>query len=225
MKRILVIEDDDELARGLVDNLALEGYEVERSSTGMGGLALALGWHPDLLLLDLMLPDVDGFSLCRDLAGRGLAPIIILTGRSCEADKVRGLQLGADDYITKPFSVLELLARISMVLRRADGDRLPAGQVRFAQIVVDLDRQRVERNGVLVPLTQKEMELLRLLLSHPDHAFTRDELLRLVWGYIEAPLTRTVDTHVARLRNKLEDDPHKPRYIQTVYGTGYAFKP
>ena len=222
MTRILIVEDNSDLAIGLQNNLEIEGHAVVVAADGPAGLHAVTSSAFDLVVLDLMLPGMDGYRVLREMRARDLTtPVLLLTARSEEADKVRGLQLGADDYITKPFSVLELLARVSMVLRRAHGDRLPARQARFAQIVVDFDRQRVERNGVLVPLTQKEMELLRLLLSHPDHAVTRDELLRLVWGYIEAPLTRTVDTHVAELRRKLEHDAANPRHIITVRKTGY----
>lgn len=225
LSRILIIDADVGLARNLGDSLAGESYDVERADHGAAGLSRAIDWRPDLVILDPALPDCDGFELCHDLAGRALAPIVLVSAGAGESDKIRGLDLGADDYVTKPFSIGELLARIRVVLRRHAGERPSSGTVRFAEVVVDLDLVLVHRAGVRVPFTQKEMDLLRFLLSHPRRVFTRDELLQVVWGFKNAPLTRTVDTHVARLRQKLEVDPHNPRHIQTVHGTGYTFAP
>ena len=213
------------MAWSLGDLLAFEGHDVERADRGAVGLSRALGWRPDLVILDPALPDMNGLDLCRDLAGRAVAPILIVSASAQESDKVRGLDLGADDYVTKPFLTGELLARIRVVLRRFPRERPANGTVRFADVVVDLDLAQVERGGLRVPFTQKEMDLLGFLLTHPRRVFTRDELLHVVWGFKEAPLTRTVDTHIARLRQKLEVDPHDPRHIQTVHGTGYVFAP
>ena len=223
LSRILIIDADVSLARSLGDLLAIEGHDVERADRGAVGFSRVLGRRPDLVILDPALPDMNGLDLCRDLAGRAVAPILIVSASAQEGDKVRGLDLGADDYVTKPFLTGELLARIRVVLRRFPADRPANGTVRFADVVVDLDLAQVERGGVRVPFTQKEMDLLAFLLTHPNRVFTRDELLHVVWGFKEAPLTRTVDTHIARLRQKLEADPHDPRNIQTVHGTGYVF--
>ena len=224
-RRILIIDDDRAVVYDLLERLAIEGYDVQHTHSGAVGMAMALGWRPDLVILALMLPDVDGFDLCRDLAGQAVAPIIILSVRARSEDKIRGLDIGADDYVTKPFSIGELLARIRAVLRRRPPGPPTTGTVRFADVVIDFDRGLVERGGARLPFTQKEMDLLRHLVSHPRRTFTRDELLHMVWGYQNAPLTRTVDTHVARLRQKLEADPHDPKHIQTIHGTGYVFTP
>jgi DNA-binding response OmpR family regulator len=224
-RRILIIDDDVALARVLLDNFAREGYDAQHARSGAGGLNYALGWRPDLVILELILPDLDGFDVCRDLTGSALGAMIVLSVRSSDRDKIRALDLGADDYVTKPFSVGELLARVRAVLRRVNGHRAGTLPVRFADVVVDFQQATITRAGIRVPFTQKELELLRFLLNHPGRVFTRDELLLMVWGYHEAPLTRTVDTHMARLRQKLEADPHNPRHLQTVYGTGYVFTP
>jgi len=171
-RRILIIDDDEGLTGVLRKSLIVEGYEVELACTGASGLVKVVDRPPDLVILDLILPDVDGFDLCRDLAGRAVAPIIILSARSQEVDKIRALNLGADDYMTKPFSFGELLARIRVVLRRVDPERLPTGTVRFANVLVNFDKMLVERGGVRVPFTQKEMDLLRFLLRHPRRLHT-----------------------------------------------------
>jgi DNA-binding response OmpR family regulator len=224
-RRILLIDDDCALARLLADNLAVEGYEAQHAASGASGLNHALAWRPDLVILDLLLPDIDGFAVCRDLTESTSTALIILSAQSGDEEKIRALDLGADDYVTKPFSIGELFARVRAVLRRVDGHRAGGAPVRFADVVVDFQQSTITRGGARVPFTQKELELLRFLLHHPGKVFTRDELLHMVWGYYEAPLTRTVDTHMARLRQKLEADPHNPRHLQTVYGTGYVFAP
>jgi len=224
-RRILIIEDDSSSVRALRDAFRAEGYDVDTVATGTAGLIRAVNWRPHLIILDLLLPDLDGFDLCRDLASRTVASIIIVSRSAEEADKVHGLEVGADDYVVKPFSMRELIARVHAALRRADGERPRLGYIRFADVAVDFDLGLVERAGAPVPCTQKEVELLRYLVMHPGRPFTRDDLLRAVWGYQVAPLTRTVDTHVARLRQKLEADPHDPRHIQTIHGTGYVFTP
>jgi two-component system alkaline phosphatase synthesis response regulator PhoP len=221
-RRILIIDDRPE--RELVEGLTFEGYDVESALDAGTGLEKALT-RPDLVILGLRSRDVGEFELCREITRRALAPVILLSTRSSPADKIYGFELGAEDYVTRPFVLGELLARIRVVLRRTEGERPPTDAVRFGDVVVDLGRGLVLRSGVRVPFTQKEFELLRFLICHPGRTFTRDDLLRTVWGFREAPLSRTVDTHIARLRHKLEVDPHDPRFIQTVYGLGYAFTP
>jgi two-component system alkaline phosphatase synthesis response regulator PhoP len=224
-RRILVIEDEAKLARVLRDNLVYEGFEVETAGDGTEGLRMLETFAPHLLLLDLMLPGLDGFEVCRRVARKpSRLPIIILSARSQDEDKVLGLELGADDYVTKPFSVRELLARVRAVFRRF-GELIPEGQLRIGGVIVDFDRSEIVRDGVAVPVTEKEIELLRFLVERPGRTITRDELLQGVWGYNEVTLTRTVDNFIARLRQKLADDSPRPRIIQTVYGTGYRFMP
>jgi two-component system alkaline phosphatase synthesis response regulator PhoP len=225
VRRVLIIEDDVGLQQELRSRLAGEGYEVDVAHDEAGGLEKALTWQPDIVVLDLGSGVAGDFGVCKEITGRALAPVIILSARSSPADKIRGFELGADDYLTKPFVMEELLARVRVVLRRTRRETAAADAVRFDDVVVDLEKGVVMRGGVPVAFAHKEFELLRFLVSHPGRAFTRDELLRTVWGFREAPLSRTVDTHIARLRQKLEVNPHDPRHIQTMYGTGYAFIP
>jgi DNA-binding response OmpR family regulator len=217
-KRILLVEDDPAMARVVSDNLALEGFEIRHASNGKDALEATGDFHPDLVLLDVMLPDTTGFELSGLLRRRGAA-LIFMTARGQKSDKVRGLDLGADDYVTKPFDIDELLARIRAVLRRSRSavDRLVLGE-----IIVDLKSQRVIAGTRRVALTRRECELLRYLGERQDRVVHRDELLREVWGYIDAPLTRSVDSAVARLRKKVEPDPHHPMFIHTVHGDGYC---
>jgi DNA-binding response OmpR family regulator len=224
--RILIVEDEPGLARLLAHNLQFEGYEVRVAAEGTAALHLADTFEPNLVILDLMLPGVDGFEVCRRLAARSLPiPVIILSARSLDQDKIRGLELGADDYVTKPFSLAELLARVRVVLRRFEGRSVPGGTMRVGNVDVDFDNCVIRRGGAAVPATQKELDLLRFFAGCAGRAVTRDEMLRAVWGYRDAPLTRTVDIFVARLRQKVEEDPQNPRHIRTVYGTGYRFTP
>lgn len=218
-KRILVVEDDAALARVLRDNLAFEGYDVECVADGTKVPERTREFAPDLVLLDLMLPGRDGFSLFPALRQRGTTPIIVLTARGQKADKLRGLHLGADDYVTKPFDLEELLARIHAVLRRfhPSGETLVLGE-----FVVDFQTRVASRSGQPVHLTHREFALLRYLAEHPSRVVYRDELLREVWGYPDAPLTRSVDNAVARLRKKIEPDAASPRFIHTVHGDGYC---
>ncbi len=225
MRRVLIIEDDIGLEQELRWILAREGYDVDAAHDEAVGLEKALTWQPDVVILGLKSGDLGEFGVCREITGRALAPVIILSARSSPADKIRGFELGADDYVTKPFVLEELLARVRVVLRRTRREGPAADAVRFEDVVIDLDKGVVMRGGAPVAFAHKEFELLRFLVSHPGRAFTRDELLRTVWGFREAPLSRTVDTHIARLRQKLEVNPHDPRHIQTMYGTGYAFIP
>ena len=217
--RVLVVEDDAALSRVLVDNLVIEGFDVRHSMTGNDAIKQAADFHPDLVLLDITLPDASGFDLCAVLRRRGAAALIILTARGQKADKLRGLNLGADDYVTKPFDIEELLARVHAVLRRAraEVDRLVLGDVN-----VDLQSQRATSGKQVVSLTRRECDLLRYLAARRDRVVYRDELLREVWGYPDAPLTRSVDSAVARLRKKIEPDPHHPLFIHTVHGDGYC---
>ena len=226
MKRILVVEDNPDLAYGLRNNLEIEGYEVDVVEDGTQGLARARVGGPDLIILDLMLPGMDGYRVLRALRDEGRRmPVLILTARGEEADKVRGLRLGADDYVTKPFGVLELLARVEALLRRTappgDGAGPPE---RFGVIEVIPASRSVLKSGKPVPLTPKEFDLLLALLHREGAVATRMELLTEVWGYSAAVLSRTVDTHVAELRRKLESDPAAPQHILTVRKAGYRLE-
>jgi DNA-binding response OmpR family regulator len=229
MSRILVIEDNADLAYGLRNNLEIEGYDVEIAADGNVGLLRARTGSPDLVILDLMLPGTDGFRVLRALRTEGRrVPVLVLTARGEEADKVRGLRLGADDYVTKPFGVLELLARVEALLRRARPalPSLPelAALERVGDIEVLPPSRQVRRRGADVNLTPKEYDLLVALLRRRGAVATRVELLTEVWGYDSGVQSRTVDTHVAELRRKLEDDPGRPRFLLTVRTTGYRLE-
>ncbi len=218
MTRILIVEDNADLALGLRNNLEIEGYDVTVSDNGVTGLHDFQSTHPDLVVLDLMLPAMDGYRVLREIRSSGSAvPVLLLTARSEETDKVRGLRLGADDYVTKPFGVLELLARIEALLRRSK----PAALFRFGAVEVDPERRTVHRDGVPVPLTPMEFDLLLALLRRNGAVVSRLDLLQEVWGHSAAVLTRTVDTHVAELRRKLERDPAVPQFIITARKAGY----
>ena len=224
MARILVIEDDPAILRGLADNLACESHDVLTAGDGERGYSLARSAKPELIVLDLMLPRMSGYELCRKLRAEHVAtPIVMLTARGDEADRVVGLDLGADDYITKPFSVRELLARIRAVLRRAQAQSVLPSELRFGNVTVDFRRYEARKEGRPVELTRKEFGLLRLLAARSGEAVTRDVLLNEVWGYDATPTTRTVDNHVASLRAKLEDTPSAPRHLFTVHGVGYKW--
>jgi DNA-binding response OmpR family regulator len=226
MTRILVVEDDPAILRGLSDNLRLESYDVVTAADGEAGDRLAHEAHPDLIVLDLMLPKLSGYELCRKLRSEGLTtPILMLTARGEEADRVLGLDLGADDYVTKPFSVRELLARIRALLRRAHPPRPLPDEVRFSDVVVDFRSYEAKKGGAAVDMTPKEFQLLRLLAARAGEVVSRGELLEEVWGYDTVPNTRTVDNHVASLRAKLEPDASATRHIQTVHAVGYKFVP
>jgi DNA-binding response OmpR family regulator len=218
-KRVLVVEDDDALARVLCDSLVIEGFAVERASDGGEATRFAAAFHPDLVLLDLMLPDTSGFELFGALRRRGATAIIVLTARGQKSDKLRGLKFGADDYVTKPFDIDELMARVHVVLRRA---RTNVEVLALGDATVDFAQQCIVRRGRSVPLSRRECEVIRYLAERHDRVVYRDELLREVWGYPESPITRSVDHAIARLRKKLEADPHHPRFIHTVHGNGYC---
>ena len=227
MSRILVIEDNTDLAFGLRNNLEIEGYEVETAGDGRAGLAAALAATRELIILDLMLPELDGFRVLRSLRDAGCrAPVLILTAKGEEADKVRGLKLGADDYVTKPFALLELLARVEALLRRGRSDRPAEPETeRFGDVEVRPRSRFVQRRGTAVELAPKEFELLLALIRARGDVVSRLQLLEQVWGYSAAAVTRTVDTHVAELRRKLEDEPSSPRHILTVRKAGYRLQP
>lgn len=230
MTSVLVIEDNPDLAFGLRNNLEIEGYEVEVAEDGRAGLARARALEPDLVILDLMLPGMDGYRVLHELRDEGrTVPVLILTARGEEVDKVRGFRLGADDYVTKPFGLLELLARVEALLRRTgrahgNGTQPGTGVERFGEIQLDVAARTVLRRGEPVPLTPKEFDLLLALIQRRGAVASRLDLLREVWGHRAAVLTRTVDTHVAELRRKLEDDPAKPRHILTVWKAGYRLE-
>jgi two-component system alkaline phosphatase synthesis response regulator PhoP len=222
-ERILIVEDEPDLLRGLELNIRAEGYTVLTARRGDEGLEHALRERPDLVLLDVMLPGLNGFDVCRELRRKAFdAPIIILTAKAEEVDRVVGLEIGADDYVTKPFGIRELLARIRVRLRRR-GPAGPESLLRFGDVEVDFDKHEATRRGLRVDLTGKELDVLRLLAQNKGRIVTRDRLLEEVWGYEHYPTTRTVDNHILRLRQKLEPDPSDPRHILSVYGEGYKF--
>jgi two-component system alkaline phosphatase synthesis response regulator PhoP len=217
--RILIIEDEPDLLRGLALNLKAEGYGVLTASRGDAGVEQALRERPELVLLDIMLPGMNGLDVCRELRRKGFeAPIIMLTAKAEEVDRVVGLEIGADDYVTKPFGIRELLARIRARLRR---HAPAAATLRLGPVEIDFDKHEAARLGQRVELTGKEFDVLRLLARHRGEIVTRDRLLEEVWGYETYPTTRTVDNHILRLRQKLEEDPSNPRYILSIYGEGY----
>jgi DNA-binding response OmpR family regulator len=226
VSRILIVEDNANLAYGLRNNLEIAGYDVKIGEDGETALELVDGDPPDLIVLDLMLPGLDGYRVLRRLREQGRdIPVLILTARSEEADKVLGFRLGADDYVTKPFSVLEVIERVGALLRRAgrsEGDRAP---LQFGDVEVDRATHTVRRRGEPISLTPIEFDLLVALLRRQGKVAPRLELLREVWGHQAAVVTRTVDTHIAELRRKLEDDPSSPRHILTVRKVGYRLEP
>jgi DNA-binding response OmpR family regulator len=223
MARVLIVEDNRNLAHGLRTNLEYEGHAAEVAEDGVAGLALARARRHDLILLDLMLPGLDGLRLLETLRSEGIdTPVLVLTAKGDEADKVRGLRDGADDYVTKPFALRELLARVGALLRRSQG---AAPRLAFGVVQVDPATRGVTRAGRDVALRPKEYDLLHALLRRGGRVATRTELLREVWGYQDSVISRTLDTHVGELRRKLEEDPARPRHILTVRKTGYRLRP
>jgi DNA-binding response OmpR family regulator len=225
MTRILVVEDDASIRMGLEDTLAAKGYEVEVVGRGSDGAERATSGRYDLVVLDVMLPDIDGFEVCRRIrASKGAAcrvPVIMLSARGAELDRVRGLELGADDYVTKPFSLMELLARVASVLRRAQPDVLdPIGLV-FGDLDIDLAGQVATRAGTRIELPSRAFAILKVFARRPGEVVSRDVLLDEAWGYEDYPNTRTVDNHLVKLRQALETEPARPRYLVTVHGAGY----
>ncbi|HLQ05696.1 MAG TPA: response regulator transcription factor [Verrucomicrobiae bacterium] len=224
-KRILVIEDEPQMLLGLRDNLELEGYEVVTASDGEDGLAKAISTTPDLVILDITLPRKNGFEVCRELRARANpTPVVMLTARSQETEKVLGLELGADDYVTKPFSPKELVARVRAVLRRAEGMRSPSDVIRVGTSVeLDVPRMEARFDGRRVELTKTEFQLLATMARQPGRVFTRAQLLDAVRGVAFESYERAIDAHVKNIRRKIEPDPRSPRYVLTVFGVGYRF--
>jgi DNA-binding response OmpR family regulator len=226
MARVLIVEDNADLAAGIEYNLSLEGYETCIAEDGRRALTAAEQWLPDVILLDLMLPELDGYQVLQTLRTRGVkTPVVILTAKAEEADKVRGFRLDADQYVTKPFGVLELLERVRSLLRRSSRETATvAAPLRFGDVIVDTSSRMVTRGGVPCALTPKAYELLLALVRHGGAVVTRNELLKEVWGYSAFVTTRTVDSHVAELRRKIEADAANPRHVKTVWKVGYRFE-
>jgi len=224
MVTILIVEDEPDMATGLRDNLEFEGYEVRIARDGEEALASAAEWAPYLILLDLMLPRRNGLDVCRELRHRGMRnPIIMLTARGQETDKVVGLEIGADDYVTKPFSVRELMARVHVQLRRTACENAAVEQFQFGEVELDFKRQHAARAGQRLHLTAREFDILKYFVRRRGETISRDELLDKVWGFRAYPLSRTVDNHIAKLRQKIERLPTEPEYLITVHGLGYKF--
>jgi two-component system response regulator MtrA len=227
-RRVLVVEDNENLALGLSNNLKLEGYEVEVAEDGAKALEQVRSFCPHAVVLDLMLPEMDGYQVLRTIRGNGLAvPVLILTALGDEADKVRGFRTGADQYLTKPFSVVEFLSRVEALLRRADGawNKPETSKESFGDVVVDVDAGTVIRDGSDVALTPKAFDLLLALIRRRGAVVSRHDLMHDVWGYDKSVISRTVDAHIAELRRKLEADPANPVHILTVWKRGYRFQP
>lgn len=223
MRKVLIVEDDDAMATALRDGFELEGYSVAVARDGAQGLRLAQD-GADLLILDVMLPKLSGIDICRRIREAGSAmPVIMLTARGQEIDKVLGLRSGADDYVTKPFGFMELMARVEAVLRRANGGHATAQSYTFGDVAVDFRRAEASKAGVPIELSPRELRLLQYFIEHRGQVISRDQLLQGVWDYAAATLTRTLDTHVATLRKKIEDVPGNPRWIVTVHRIGYKF--
>lgn len=230
--RVLVVEDDRTLVDVLQYNLTREGYDVLTASDGVKGLETARSNKPDLVILDVMLPKMDGYEVCRILRKETIVPILMLTAKTEETDRVVGLEVGADDYVTKPFSMRELMARVRAMLRRTEmmkreavtGAGAPAPCFKIGEFEIDAARHEVSRRGVAVELSRMEYALLDFLARNQGHVFSRDHLLEKVWGYDFTGDTRTVDVHVSWLRRKIEDDPANPKHLLTVRGVGYKFE-
>jgi DNA-binding response OmpR family regulator len=224
MSRILIVEDEPDMVLGLKDNFEFEGYEVITATDGESGLERARSQKPDLIVLDVWRPTLGALVVSNPRRGAGGGgPILMLTARGQEIDKVVGLELGADDYVTKPFSIRELLARVRAVLRRTDGTRKRLARYAFADVDLDFEAYKASRAGAALDLSPREFELLRYLIERKGETVTRDQLLEDVWGYESYPSTRTVDTHIAKLRAKIGDSGSEPRWILTIHGMGYKF--
>ncbi len=225
-RRILIVEDDPAMAVALKDGIEFEGYNVAHANDGLNGLKLARESEPDLIILDVMLPKMSGLDICKTLRSEGNeTPIIMLTARGQEIDKILGLKLGADDYVTKPFSFMELLARMETILRRANKpmEAKGMGTHSFGDISVDFNKHEATKGDVDLKMSPREFLLLEFFIKNKGKIVTRDQLLDAVWGYESIPFTRTVDAHIAKLRKKIEDDPSDPRYLVTVHRMGYKF--
>ena len=226
MPRILIAEDESDMAMGLRDNLQFEGYEAIVAADGEAALKAALGQSPDLVLLDIMMPKLDGLEVCKRIRQAGFTiPILMLTAKSQEIDIVRGLEMGADDYVTKPFSIRELLARIKAALRRTGAGKNLSRIMRIGEATVDLVKGNVDRGAETFHLGHFELEILKMLVENAEHPVERNKLLDVIWGLEGFPVTRTVDNHIVSLRRKIEPDPKHPRHIVTVHSIGYRFVP
>ncbi len=224
MARILIVEDEKEMALGLKDNFEYEGYDVEIAEDGEKGIQKTLAFNPHLIVLDIMLPVKSGYDVCRELRSKGIqTPIIMLTARGEEIDKILGLELGADDYITKPFSIRELLSRVKAVLRRAPSTQESRSVFQIGKLTVNFDHLTAHDTNGEVMLSHKEFEILKYFTEHQGEIISRDQFLDKVWGYEHYPTSRTVDNYIVRLRKVTEEDPLHPRHIITVYGIGYKF--
>ena len=224
MPKVLIVEDDAAMATALRDGFTYEGYEVVLVSDGEAGLKAAREGAPDIVVLDVMMPKLSGLDVCKRLRSEGSSvPIIMLTARGQEIDKVLGLKLGADDYVTKPFGFMELMARVEALLRRTAGGARHAEVYGFGYVIVDFKKAELKKNGTIVEVTARELKLLEYFIAHRGEVVPRERLLDQVWDYDSAPLTRTVDMHVAKLRKKIEDNPADPRFIVTVHRMGYKF--
>jgi len=222
--KVLIVEDDDSMLAALRDGFEYEGYTVALARDGSAGLRLAVEARPDVIILDVMLPKMSGLDVCREVRKEGnTVPIIMLTARGQEIDKVLGLKLGADDYVTKPFGFLELMARVEAVIRRATGRTARVDAFEFGAVKADFKRGEVRRDGRLLELSARELRLLQYFIERRGEVVSREQLLDAVWDYDSAPLTRTVDMHVAKLRKKIEERPAQPRFLVTVHGQGYKF--
>ena len=225
MPTVLVVDDEPIVRELVVRYLQREGFDTLEADDGDAARGMLEEKTPDLVVLDVMLPGTDGLELCRWIRGRSALPVILLTARGEEADRIVGLDLGADDYVAKPFSPRELVARVRAVLRRADTETSSVQRLVFDGLELDAERREVRRDGRELRLTMKEFEVLWFLASHPRKVFSRDQLMRRIWGYEAALDTGTVTVHIRRLREKIEDVPSHPRYLQTVWGVGYRFTP
>jgi DNA-binding response OmpR family regulator len=224
LTKVLIIEDEPNMVLGLKDSCEYEGYEVAVARNGKEGLEKVSTEKPDIILLDVMLPVMSGIDVCRTLRTRGIeTPILMLTARSQEIDKVIGLEVGADDYVTKPFSIKELLARIRAHLRRASKQLVDIESFTFGEVELNFKKYAARKGGQALELSAREFEILRYLIRRRGEIVTRDQLLDEVWGYRSTPVTRTVDNHIARLRQKIEQDPSEPQHIITVHRIGYRF--
>jgi DNA-binding response OmpR family regulator len=224
VRRVLIIEDDQMMAIALREGLESEGYEAETAYDGAAGLRLAARKDFDLVILDLMLPEMSGFDVCKKLRKQGDdVPLIMLTARSLEVEKVQGLKLGADDYITKPFSLMELIARIEAVLRRATRRFEALERYRFGDVSLDFKQYLATKGGKPLDLSPREFRVMKFLIERRNQVVSRDQLLDGVWSYDSFPTPRTVDTHISKLRQKIEDVPGNPRYLITIHGVGYKF--
>jgi DNA-binding response OmpR family regulator len=224
MRKVLIVEDDQAMAVALRDGFAYEGYAVQVARDGADGLRLASERELDLVILDVMLPKMNGLDVCKQLRSDGKnTPIIMLTARGQEIDKVLGLKTGADDYVTKPFSFLELMARVEAVLRRASKPTETIEQINFGDIEMCFKKFEATKSGQTLDLSPREFKMMRYFVEHRGEVVSRDQLLDAVWGYDYLPLTRTVDMHIAKLRQKIEDTPSDPHYIITVHRVGYKF--